>query len=270
VGKLFDLEFSDERRTSVTAELFDEAAPIASENLWEAMADAHRARLHHGRHCAAELWCYLPQPKEQIPYENSTVFPDTGDILYYHFIQPPTRQGRWVYDLGIFYSQGQSRLPSGWLPGNRVGRVLGGDEAIRKLELIAADLLRGQPIEVTLRRRQAGAPPPVSAAEQQELLAGWLARLDELPATSTEADVTGACAAAEQYGQDLAAWLDRLGAMVTPAERDALRAGARRVTQLAAWWRFATDYPVPPTWNGPTAAYWRTIVRQHVEGESLP
>lgn len=143
MAKLFELAFADERQTSVTAELLEEEAPITAENLWEAIGAGHRARLHHGRHCAAELWCYLPTPKEEIPYENSTVFPETGDILYYHFIQPPTRQGRWVYDLGIFYSQGQSRLPSGWLPGNRVARVRGGADSIRRLELVAADLLQG-------------------------------------------------------------------------------------------------------------------------------
>ena len=89
--KLFDIEFASDRPAVVTAELLEDEAPITGENFWEAMAEPLQARLHHGRHCAAELWCYLPPPKEEIPYENSTVFPDTGDILYYHFIQPPTR-----------------------------------------------------------------------------------------------------------------------------------------------------------------------------------
>jgi hypothetical protein len=107
--KLFEIEFLGSHQTVVTAELREDEAPISCENLWEAMAEPLRARLHHGRHCAAELWCYLPQPKEMIPYESSTVFPGPGDILYYYFVQPPTRQGRWVCDLGIFYSHGQSR-----------------------------------------------------------------------------------------------------------------------------------------------------------------
>ena len=81
MGKRFDLEFSDERHTVVTAELLDEAAPIACENLWASMTEPRRASLHHGRHCAAELWCYLPVPDAPTPFENSTVFPATGDIL---------------------------------------------------------------------------------------------------------------------------------------------------------------------------------------------
>ncbi len=270
MGKLFDLDFSDDRHTIVTAELFEEQAPIACENLWHAIAEPYRARLHHGRHCAAELWCYLPEPGEEIPYENSTVFPETGDILYYHFIQPPTRRGRWVFDLGIFYSQGQSRLPSGWLPGNRIARIRGGDAAIRKLELIAADLLQGRPVEVVLRRRADTAPSEASASEQASALAGWLARFDELPPTSTEADVTRLCAGAEQFAQELVAWLDHHGSALTPAEREELRAGAGRLAELAAWWRLATDQPLPPGWQGSVVSYWRAIVRQQADGQPVP
>src|SRR5947209_20209380 len=102
MSKVFDVEFNGTRSVVVSAELLDEESPIASENLWEAIAEPYRARLHHGRHCAAELWCYLPQPKEAIPFENSTVFPGPGDILYYYFIQPAPRQGRWVGVVGIF------------------------------------------------------------------------------------------------------------------------------------------------------------------------
>src|SRR5579884_1241344 len=248
MGKLFDLAFSDDRSTVVTAELLEEAAPISCENLWEIITRPYRARLHHGRHCAAELWCYLPEPKEQIPYENSTVFPETGDILYYHFIQPPTRQGRWVFDLGIFYSQGQSRLPSGWLPGNRIGRLSGGDEVIRQIELIASDVLRGQTVEVVLRQRENLDRTEASLTDQQLAVQSWLSRLDEQPEAFTEPDVTRSCASAEQFAQELLEWLDRRGPSLSAAERESLRAGARRITDVAAWWRFATDEPIPPTW----------------------
>jgi hypothetical protein len=109
MGKQFDLEFLGDRPSIESAELLENEAPITCDNFWAAIAEPLRARLHHGRHAAAELWCYMPDPSEEIPYENSTVFPDTGDFLYYHFIQPPTRQGRWVFDVGLFYSRGQSR-----------------------------------------------------------------------------------------------------------------------------------------------------------------
>ena len=275
--KRFELEFSDDRRTIVTAELLEDMAPIACANLWDAMAGPFHARLHHGRHCAAELWCYLPQPAEAIPFENSTVFPETGDILYYHFIQPPTRRGRWVCDLGIFYSQGQSRLPSGWLPGNRVARVCGGDAAIRQLELIAADLLQGRVVEVVLRRRADA--PGISEAdgdregvfgEREAALAGWLACWDALPMASTEADITRMCAGAEQYAKDVVAWLDRSEPAEVPADRAALLTGARRVAELAAWWRFATDQTPPAGWREGAVTYWRAIVRQELDGGPPP
>jgi hypothetical protein len=262
MAKLFDLVFDDERNTVVTAELLEEAAPITCENLWDAIAGSLRGRLHHGRHVAAELWCYVPEPKEPIPYENSTVFPDTGDILYYHFIQPPTRQGLMVYDLGIFYSRGASQLPSGWLPGNRVGRILGGGDAIRKLELIAADLLQGKTIELTFRPRSDDVRVEQSLADQQAALADWFARLDQPAESSSEADITRLVAGAEQFSYDLATWLDRRGVDIEPNERARLRAGARRVGELGAWWRFATDSHPPSDWSGSTVAYWRELVRQ--------
>jgi hypothetical protein len=270
MSKEFDVEFKGSRRTVVAATLLEDEAPIACENFWDALGEPYSARLHHGRHCAAELWCYLPPPKEEIPYENSTVFPEAGDILYYHFIQPPTRQGRWVFDLGIFYSRGQSRIAPGWIPGNLIARVLGGDEAIRRLELIASDLLRGESVEVILRRRAEGAMPEVTEVEKLTALESWLARLDDLPPSSSETDVTRACAAAEQFAHDLASWVGQPGANVDSTDRERLRAGARLVAELAAWWRFATDWPVPARWAGPAVSYWRLVVRHKVHGEPLP
>jgi hypothetical protein len=265
--KLFDIQFTGAREATVTAELLEDEAPITAENLWEAMAEPLRARLHHGRHVAAELWCYLPEPKEQIPYENSTVFPDAGDVLYYHFIQPPTRQGRWVFDLGIHYSRGACRLPSGWLPGNVVARLLGGQEMIRQLELIASDLLRGEPVEVVLRRR-ADALPETTTADQQAALQSWFERLDNPPDESTEADVTRLVAGAEQFAQDLATWLGQSGSAIGPDDRDTLRRGARSLSLLAAQWRFATDAAVPADWSGTAATYWRAVVRRTLSAPS--
>ncbi len=268
MARLFDLAFVGTRPVDVTAELLDDEAPITCDNLWLALAEPYRAPLHHGRHCAAELWCYLPPPIEEIPYENSTVFPDPGDILYYHFIQPPTRQGRWVFDLGIFYARGQSRIAPGWLPGNLCARLRGGDAAIRQLELIASDLLRGESVEVVLRRRGEAPTLVATADEQQSALAAWLARLDDPPAAASEADVTRLCAGAEQFSQDLVRWLGQSGGAVTPADRESLRAGARRLSELAASWRFATDHRVPSDWSGSAVAYWRTIARQNHDGVS--
>jgi Protein of unknown function (DUF3830) len=270
MSKRFEIEFLGPTSVVVTAELLDEEAPIACENLWEAIAEPLRAKLHHGRHCAAELWCYLPQPKEMIPYENSTVFPGPGDVLYYYFIQPPTRQGRWVCDLGIFYSHGQSRGAPGWLPGNVVARLRGGDATIRQLELVAADLLRGAETKVVLRQREGDVEPATSPEDQAAALDGWLARLDTMPGAATETDVTRVVAAAEQFSQDLARWLSQSQATGDAATREKLRAGSRRVAELAAFWRFATDSPPPASWSGSATSYWRAVVRHQTFGDPLP
>ena len=58
--QLIEIEFIGGHHTVVTAELLEEEAPIACENLWEAIAEPLRARLHHGRHCASAA---TPSPR---------------------------------------------------------------------------------------------------------------------------------------------------------------------------------------------------------------
>jgi len=131
--------------------------------------------------------------------------------------------------------------------------------------------LRGEDVEIILRRRTDNLPEvSTTAKDQRRLLQEWLARLAEMPGGFGEADVTRVCAAAEQFASDLGAWLGQRGDSATPADRETLRAGARRVSELAAWWRFATDWPVPSAWTGPATAYWRAVARHKIDGEDLP
>jgi hypothetical protein len=98
------------------------------------------------------LWCFVPEPDEDLPYENSTVFPEHGDILFYHYVQPPTRNGRMIYDIGIYYDRGCSKLRQGWIPGNLFARIADRKD-IQVLRKIAGRLLQEGQEELILRRK---------------------------------------------------------------------------------------------------------------------
>src|SRR5919201_3554657 len=150
MDKQFEIVFED-RGPVVAAALVEDAAPITCENFWRGIGTGWHADLHHGRETGPELWCFVPPPQEELPYENATVFPDPGDILYYHYVQPPTRDGTWVFDIGVYYGRGCSKLAQGWIPGNLFARVADRQE-IKKLEAVAAELLTVRSLGVTLRR----------------------------------------------------------------------------------------------------------------------
>ncbi len=150
MAKKFEIAFGHSGQI-ITAELLEDAAPITCENFWEGIAEPVTGDLHHGGETGPEMWCFVPEPKEELPYENSTVFPEHGDILYYHYRQPPTRDGVMVYDIGIYWDRGQSKLAQGWVPGNLFARV-SGKEQMAVLREEAGRLLTEGAGSVTLRR----------------------------------------------------------------------------------------------------------------------
>ena len=150
--KRFEIVF-EKSGSVVVAELLEDKAPITCENLWKAIARPHTETLHHGGETGPEMWCFVPEPAEDPPYENSTVFPEHGDILYYHYRQPPTRDGVMVYDIGIYWDRGQSKLKQGWIAGNLFARVSGADQ-IATLRREAGRLLTEGDGKVTLRRKR--------------------------------------------------------------------------------------------------------------------
>jgi len=135
------------------ADLLEGAAPITCENFWNSLAEPVTDVLHHGGETGPEIWCFVPAPAEELPYENSTVFPEHGDVLYYHYRQPPTREGVMVYDIGIYWDRGQSKLKQGWIPGNLFARVVGAEQ-ISRLRREAGRLLSEGDGRITLRRKQ--------------------------------------------------------------------------------------------------------------------
>jgi len=137
---------------TVVADLLDERAPITCENFWTGIAEPVTQDLHHGGETGPEMWCFVPPPTEELPYENSTVFPEHGDILYYHYRQPPTRDGVMVYDIGIYWDRGQSKLKQGWMCGNLFAQVRD-KEQWQVLRREAGRLLMEGDGRVTLKRK---------------------------------------------------------------------------------------------------------------------
>ena len=127
MGKQFEIAF-EKSGAVLVADLLEDGAPITCENFWKGIESPVRDQLHHGGETGPEMWIFVPPPQEELPYENSTVFPEHGDILYYHYRQPPTRDGVMVYDIGIYWDRGQSKLKQGWIPGNLFARISGGEQ----------------------------------------------------------------------------------------------------------------------------------------------
>ena len=151
MGKRFEIVF-EKSGVALVAEMLEELAPITCENFWNGIARPVRQTLQHGGETGPEMWCFVPPPAEELPYENSTVFPEHGDILYYHYRQPPTREGAMVYDIGIYWDRGQSKPMQGWIAGNLFARIEG-KEQIALLRKEAGRLLLEGPGAVTLRRK---------------------------------------------------------------------------------------------------------------------
>ena len=148
--KQFEIVF--EGGAVVIANMLEEKAPITCENFWEGIEEPITRDLHHGGETGPEMWCLVPEPREELPYENSTVFPEHGDILFYHYIQPPTRDGVRVFDIGIYWDRGQSKLRQGWIPGNLFAHI-DGAEQIMVLRKEAGRLLMEGRGTVTLKKK---------------------------------------------------------------------------------------------------------------------
>ena len=152
MNKQFEIVF-EASGAIVAADLLEKEAPITCENFLAGIAEPLTQDLNHGGETGPEMWCFVPPPTEELPFENSTVFPEHGDILYYHYRQPPTRDGVMIYDIGIYWDRGQSKIKQGWMPGNLFARV-SGKEQIALLRKEAGRLLSGEKCTVTLRRTE--------------------------------------------------------------------------------------------------------------------
>lgn len=144
MARTIELVFPDSS-AQLRAELLDEAAPKTADAVWNMLEEPLEQTLGHAWPWLPELWFWVP-PEPELPFENATVFPEAGDIVFYHYDQPGgnfvTPGGRELaYDLGIYYAQGASKLPAcGWMSANHVARVVDVD-ALRPV--IAHAMLHG-------------------------------------------------------------------------------------------------------------------------------
>jgi hypothetical protein len=122
-----ELELPD-CQTTLRATLLEDAAPKTSEVVWSLLERPIEETLGHAWPYIPELWFWMP-PVPELPFENATVFPEAGDIVFYHYDQPggnyTSPGGReMAFDLGIYYAQGFSKLPAcGWMSANLVAKI---------------------------------------------------------------------------------------------------------------------------------------------------
>jgi hypothetical protein len=127
MAREIELEFPDSG-TTLTAELLDELAPRTTAAVWDFLSEPLEQTLEHAWPWLPELWLWVP-PVPELPFENATVFPEAGDIVFYHYDQPGgnfvTPGGReMAFDFGIYYAQGHSKLPAcGWMSANHFARI---------------------------------------------------------------------------------------------------------------------------------------------------
>jgi len=127
MARAIELEFPDISVT-LTARLLEDEAPRSVDLLWEILETPLEETLGHAWPWLPELWFWVP-PIPELPFENATVFPNAGEIVFYHYDQPGgnhrTPGGReMAFDLGIYYAQGASKLPAcGWMSANHVATL---------------------------------------------------------------------------------------------------------------------------------------------------
>jgi ribonuclease HI len=127
-----------EEDASASFKLLDEAAPTASELLWQVLETPLVTRAVHAIYAGPAVLAHIPErhgePKGgQIPVENETQRPETGDVL---LLPPADEEAEDIWGepgtepgvtLAVFYGdQGRPFSPSGWQPGVVVGKIIEG------------------------------------------------------------------------------------------------------------------------------------------------
>jgi hypothetical protein len=141
-----------ESDAQLAAILYEDQAPTSSDALWNALEQPMETTLRHAWPRLPEMWFFVP-PIPDLPYENATVFPKAGDLLYYHYDQPggnyTAPSGReMAFDIGIYYAPGYSLLKQGWISGNLVAHI---DDVRGLAPVVATQMLKGQQ-PITVRR----------------------------------------------------------------------------------------------------------------------
>lgn len=140
------------------AELLEDRAPLAADLLWGLLATPFVGQAVHAMYAGPAALIAIPErhgePRGgQIPVENETAEPAPGDLLLLP-PDPTLEQGASGVTIAIFHgAQGRPLTPAGWVPGVRVGHLMGDSnvllERCRRLRFEGASEARlareGQP-----------------------------------------------------------------------------------------------------------------------------
>ena len=121
MARRIKIAFPD-RGIEAIASLEDEQAPLTCDHVWKSLEQPLEGIFNHGHESGPEIWFYMP-PAPDLPNENATLFPEVGDILFYHYDGQLPR-GEKIFDMGIYYGRGgKGLLAVGWVPGNLFATV---------------------------------------------------------------------------------------------------------------------------------------------------
>ena len=127
------------RGVSCVAELLEKEAPRTSAAVWEALGRGELGGdAQHAKYARNEVYTMVPRFGDEIGYENTTVTPIPGDVVYFSFSGGMLDQlfkadqnidhlpG--VIDLAIFYGRNNLLLNGdvGWVPGNVYATIVEG------------------------------------------------------------------------------------------------------------------------------------------------
>jgi hypothetical protein len=127
------------RAVSCVAELLEKQAPRTCAAVWGALADGPLGGdAQHAKYARNEVYTMVPRFGDEIGYENTTVTPIPGDVVYFAFSGGMLDQSfkadqkidhlPGVIDLAIFYGRNNLLLNGdvGWVPGNVYASIVEG------------------------------------------------------------------------------------------------------------------------------------------------
>ncbi|WP_324652333.1 DUF3830 family protein [Georgenia sp. H159] len=142
----------ESRGVACRARLLDDAAPVTSEAVWQALPVSGDA--FHAKYARNEVYTLLPRITAAPHRENPTVTPIPGDVCLFDF--EPWEIGNPAYgyepgsvahaeqgatDLAIFYDRNNLLINGdvGWVPGNVFGAI---EDGLAEMAAACTDLWR--------------------------------------------------------------------------------------------------------------------------------
>jgi len=140
----------EKRGVSCLARLLDDEAPRTCSAVWDALP--HGGGAQHAKYARNEIYTIVPQFAAAEPgYENPTVTPIPGDVVYFSFSEGMLDRGfrqdqglegqRGVVDLAIFYGRNNLLINGdiGWVVGNVYATII---EGLDEMALACHDVWR--------------------------------------------------------------------------------------------------------------------------------